>query len=175
MLNESRVGARRIPAAFSVFSLRRAAAIMSLAALATLVAAYPASLHARMLNKPPEAISSEVVEASKPVNVSAETVQDSTSADGSTLTVRLEWEAQPGLAQALQDDGMSRTGFCYVVRRFQEGVRLGGREYCRTSTDNSVEFDVSSSLSSVELQVRFVFDETVKGTNSDTVTVTLSG
>ena len=173
MLNESRVGARRIPAAFPVFSLPRATAIGVMALL--FAAAYPASLHAQMRYKPPESISTAVIEASKPVNVSAETVQDSTSADGSTVTVRLEWEAQPGLAQAVQDDDMSRTGFCYVVRRFQEGVRLGGREYCQTSTDNSVEFGVSSSLSSIELQVRFVFDETQKGTNSDTVTVTLSG
>ena len=146
----------------SVFSLPRAAAIMSLVALASLVAPYPASLHAQ---------TSDGEDFTKPVNVSAEVVQGSTSADGSTVTVRLEWEEDPRLAQG----NLNRTGFCYAVWRFQDGVQLSSTEYCRTSSDNSVEFGVSSSLSSVELQVRLVFDETRVGTNSDTVTVTLSG
>ena len=147
----------------SVFSLPRAAAIVSLVALACLAAAYPASLHAQTGD------AEKVEDVTKPVNVSAEVVQGSASADGSTVKVRLEWEEHPDFGER------NRTGFCYEVRGVQEGVRLGGREYCRTSTDNSVEFDVSSSWSSVELQVRFVFSETVKGSNSDTVTVTLSG
>ena len=147
----------------SVFSLRRAAAIVSLVALACLAAAYPASLHAQTGD------AKEVENVTKPVNVSAELVQGSTSADGSTVKVRLEWEEHPDFGN------QNRTGFCYEVRGFQAGVQVSGREHCRTSTDNSVEFRVSSSWSSVELQVRFVFSTTHKGTNSDTVTVTLSG
>lgn len=144
-----------------------------------LVTAYPNSAHART-----DASSAAVAEASKPTDVSAETVEGSTSADGSSLKVRLEWEASQDLLDAVDAAlDYELTGFCYEVRKFEAGLQVSGVEYCHVSDDRSVEFSVSTSLSSVELQVRFTFSvtqvdggvRTEYGTNSDTVTVTLDG
>lgn len=160
---------RRLPA-FAATVLATAT-VMAL----VLVTAYPNPAHAQTEKDPIN--SPNWVAASKPINVSAAVVEGSESADGSTVTVELDWEASATLIDELEgDSSVNLTGFCYEVRTFEGGLQLSGVEYCRDSADDrSVEFDVSTSLSYVELQVRFVVNDTIKGTNSDTVTVTLDG
>ena len=158
---------RRLPA-FAATMLATAT-VMAL----ILVTAYPTSVHA-LDDK--DRLSDAVSEASKPIDVSADVVEGSTSADGLSVTVRLEWEASATLVEEVEnDDNVDLTGFCYEVRKVEAGVELNADEYCHDADDRAVEFDVSTSLSSVKLQVWFVFNETIEGTNSDTVTVTLDG
>ena len=172
---------RRLPA-FTATMLATAT-ILAL----VLFTAYPTSVHAQYQSTdqlPKGRTNAAVAEASKPIDVEAEVVEGSKSADGSTVTVRLEWEASTTLTDEVgADSSYELTGYCYEVREFEDGIQLSGTEYCNTSDDRSVEFSVSTSLSSVELQVRFTFSvtqvdggvRTEYGTNSDTVTVTLDG
>ena len=145
-----------------------APAATALAAAATmaavLLAAYPASPRAQTANSPEDRDRERyeaVAEFSKPTITSAETVQ------GSTTRIRLEWQDNPNLAEALAqaNDGVpeerhiGKTGFCYIVHYHSAGVALSGRKDCRTSDDSFVEFDVPAGYELVEIWVGLRFGD----------------
>ena len=171
MSNESRVGARRIPAAFSVFSFRRAAVAGTLALLFSgAMAAAPSVLHAR-----PPAVGVPVGDppATQPTITSVEKVRGTADA----ATVRVEWD-EPALGPIVDWARMPRTGFCYFVTEFVSEISQGRREYCRTSDDTFVEFDVSvPPRKRLGIRVRMVFEDGqgrgFHGSVSDEASITL--
>ena len=116
----------------SASSLPRAAAI---GVLALLVSGAMAVLHAQNI---PLGSPGTAPPPTKPTIASVEKVRG--TAD--TATVRVEWD-EPALGPIVAWTRMPRTGFCYFVTEFVSEISQGRHQYCRTSDDTFVEFDVS--------------------------------